>query len=127
MTGVRRFEEFTVWQRSRRLAARIDEACSHGRLAANFGLKDQMRRAGLSIMSNIAEGFERRSPRQFRFFLVVAKGSAAELRAQLYLCLDRAYLDAVQASELLQETEEVSRMIGGLIRSLTSRGAYKNG
>ncbi len=119
MAGVRRFEDLIVWQRARRLAARVDEYCSQGALARNFGLKDQMRRAAVSMMSNIAEGFERRSSREFRYFLIIAKASSAELRSQLYLCHDRGYLVPSVADELKRETEEVSRMLAGLIRSLT--------
>jgi four helix bundle protein len=121
MTGVIKFEDLTVWQRARRLAARIDELCSTPPLSTNFSLKDQMRSAGLSVMSNVAEGFERRSPKEFRYFLTVAKGSAAELRAQLYLCQDRGYLAPSAAEELRRESEEVSRMLAGLIRSLSAR------
>lgn len=74
-----------------------------------------MRRAAVSVVSNISEGFDRRSPRSFRYFLLVAKGSVAELRAQLYLCEDRNYLGKVVIERLHQLASDVSRMLRGLI------------
>ncbi|MEO8140977.1 MAG: four helix bundle protein [Gemmatimonadota bacterium] len=125
MGTVKRFEDLEVWQRSLRLAVKIDECCSNGALARNFGLKDQMRRAAVSIMSNIAEGFERRSVASFRYFLRVAKGSAAELRAQIYLCTERGYLEQPLADNLIIESEIISRLLAALLRYLETRSTAK--
>jgi four helix bundle protein len=119
MGTARRFEELRVWSKARALCARIDEHCSTRPLAANYALSNQMRRAATSIASNIAEGFELRSPRNFRHFLRIAKGSAAELRSQLYFCEDRGYLDPRCSANLRAEAEEVERMLSALITYLT--------
>lgn len=118
MAPVERFEDLRVWREARILAALIDEACGDIARKRNFALSDQMRRAAISVVSNIAEGFDRRTARSFRFFLSVAKGSLAELRAQLFLCEDRLYLAPERANDLNQRAATVSRMLGGLIRYL---------
>lgn len=107
-----------MWQEARLLCAHIDEACEVIASKRNYGLVDQMRRSAISIPSNISEGFDRRSPASFRYFLLVAKGSAAELRSQLYLCLDRGYLAPSSVDMLQQQCEAVSQMLWGLIRYL---------
>ncbi len=83
MTRFRRFEDIEAWQKAPQLANRAFEASEAGRSAREYGLRDQMRRAAVSVLSNIAEGFERDSPAEFIRFLAIAKGSAGELRAQL--------------------------------------------
>ena len=100
------------------LCALMDEACIEIIRKRNFGLANQMRNAAISIVSNISEGFDRRSAPSFRYFLLVAKGSVAELRAQLYLCEDRAYLEPTTLSSLQEKATTVSRMLWGLIRYL---------
>lgn len=85
-----------------------------GSFAKDFGLKDQIRRAEVSIVSNIAEGFERGRSAEFHQFLSVAKGSCAELRAQLYVALDAGHLKQDTFDKLSLEAIEVSRIIGGL-------------
>ncbi len=122
MASVHRFEDLRVWREARALSALIDEACTTHPLRRNFGLADQMRRAAVSVVSNIAEGFDRRSAPSFRHFLLIAKGSAAELRAQLYLCQDRNYLDPATAASLHERAANVSRMLWGLIRYLQTCG-----
>jgi four helix bundle protein len=122
MAAVRRFEDLRVWREARVLSALIDEACSIHPLRRNFGLADQMRRAAVSIVSNIAEGFDRRSAAAFRHFLLIAKGSAAELRAQLYLCQDRKYLPPAKLKPLYECAANVSRMLWGLITYLDACG-----
>ena len=90
---IERFEDFIAWQKARALAARIYRVSDEGKFAKDFGLKDQIRRAAVSIMSNIAEGFERGRSAEFHQFLSIAKASCAELRSQLYVALDAGYLD----------------------------------
>jgi len=92
MAAVTRFEDLVVWQKARQLAKEVHSACALGRAARDYSLTDQMRRASVSIVSNIAEGFERRNPTYFRQFLSYARGSCAELRAQLYLASDVGWL-----------------------------------
>jgi four helix bundle protein len=118
MTAVRRFEDLRVWQEARILCSKIDEATCEIVARRNFGLSDQMRNAALSVVSNISEGFDRRSDRSFRYFLLIAKGSVAELKAQLYLCADRSYLSPETVAILYQRADNVSRMLWGLIRHL---------
>jgi four helix bundle protein len=89
--------------------------------ARDFGLKDQIRRAAVSILSNIAEGFERNRPAEFHQFLAVAKGSCAELRSQLYIALDACYLDQARFEQMLALAVEVGKIIGGLRASVEKR------
>lgn len=85
MTTAKRFEELKVWQKAKELTNLIYQLSSSGSFARDFGLKDQMRRAAVSVMSNIAEGFESQTQALFIQFLGRAKGSVGELRAQLYI------------------------------------------
>ena len=117
---VERFEELIAWQKARALTRGIYEVTGRGSFSKDFGLKDQMRRAAVSIMSNIAEGFERGRPSEFHQFLSVAKASRAELRSQLYIALDAAYMDEALFNELMTKAVEVGRIIGGL-RSAVGR------
>ena len=118
MAAVKQFEELLIWGKARRLADAIDARCTEPPLSRQFVLADQMRRSSLSIMSNIAEGFDLSSPRHFRHFLRIAKASAAELRSQLYLCSDRGYLDPALTEGLQKDTREIARMLMALIRYL---------
>lgn len=86
--GVSRFEELIAWQKARVLAASVYRVSTHGAFAKDYGLKDQIQRAAVSVMSNIAEGFERGSSAEFHQYLVVAKASCAEVRCQLYVAMD---------------------------------------
>src|SRR5438552_17937874 len=92
MATFKRFEEIESWQKARELSRRIYEASNEGPFQRDFGLKDQIRRACVSIMSNVAEGFERDNPNEFFRFLAIAKGSAGEVRSQLYVALDQTYI-----------------------------------
>jgi len=111
---VTRFEDLVTWRKSRRLAAEVFRATSGPSLRRQFALADQMRRAAVSIVSNIAEGFERKSPQDFARFLRYAKASCAELRSQLYLALDIEALSPDDFSRLSRMALEVGRLIGGL-------------
>ncbi|MEO8609166.1 MAG: four helix bundle protein [Chloroflexota bacterium] len=116
--GVEKFEDLIAWQKSRELAMAIYLATRSDRFAKDFGLSSQIQCAAVSVMSNIAEGFERKNPSEFHHFLVVAKASCAEVRSQLYLALDIGYLSQLEFSELLSQTQEVSRIVGGLRASV---------
>lgn len=111
---VERFEDLIAWQKARELTAAIYRATSAGGFAKDFGLRDQICRAAVSVMSNIAEGFERGSRREFHQFLVIAKASTAEVRSQLYTALDAGYLDKPGFDQLMEQAVEVGKIIGGL-------------
>ena len=111
---VRRFEDLVAWQKARGLTRSVYELTNSGAFAKDFGLRDQVRRAAVSIMSNLAEGFERGGRSEFHQFLSIAKGSCAELRSQIYVALDARYLDRPTYLALLAQAEEVARIIGGL-------------
>ena len=109
------FEELEVWKRASRLAALIIKLVEPLRL---FGLKDQMVRSCVSIPSNIAEGAERDSNREFRRFLSFAKGSSGELRTQIYIGLKADLFTEEQARPLIAEVKEISSMLEGLRKHL---------
>lgn len=116
--GVSRFEDLIAWQKARELSVAIYKVTSTGKFERDFGLKDQIRRAVVSIMSNIAEGFERNSPADFHRFLVIAKASCAEVRSQLYLAYDIEYLTQADFDRLMTQANELARIIGGLRKSV---------
>jgi four helix bundle protein len=95
------FEEINAWQKARELTRRVYQISGEGQSARDFGLRDQMRRACISIMSNIAEGYERSGTKEFVQFLSVAKGSVGEVRSQLYVALDQKYISQVVLTNLL--------------------------
>lgn len=115
---VGRFEELVAWQKARELTKDIYSITKAGSFAKDFGLRDQICRAAVSIGSNIAEGFDRGNNREFVVFLGIAKGSAAEVRSQLYVALDVGYVTNGVFEKLRAKTEEVSRLICGLIASI---------
>ena len=103
----KRFEELDVWQTARELTRRVYEISNKGEFARDFGLRDQMRRAAVSVMSNIAEGFESGTRPLFINYLGHAKGSAGEVRAQLYVSLDVGYISAEEFAMLTDLAENV--------------------
>ena len=115
---VEKFEDLIAWQKARKLTGRIYKTTDQGDFAHDYGLKDQIRRAAVSTMSNIAEGFERGGSAEFHRFLVMAKGSCAELRNQLYIASDVSYIPADTFESLMREAVEVGRIIGGLRASV---------
>ena len=120
MATFKTFEDIEAWQQSRKLTKSIYEITSQGTFARDFGLHDQIRKASVSIMSNIAEGFERSGTKEFIQFLATAKGSAGEVRAQLYVALDQGYVEQRDFNELNQSIIKISRMLNGLITYLRS-------
>jgi len=112
------FEDLEVWKRACRLAVEVAKCFSTSR---EYVFKDQMIRAAVSIPSNIAEGYERDSRLDVIRFLRIAKGSAAELRTQLYLALKLELLAENKCQALIQECKEISAMLQGLIRARSSR------
>lgn len=106
-----RFEELLVWQRAKELSVEVYRATGGGAFARDFGLRDQIQRAAVSVMSNIAEGFERRSRRDFARFLTIAQGSTGEVRSQLYLARELDYLDENSVQSLLRRCSEIRAML----------------
>ena len=118
MAIITRFEEIESWQLARCLTNQIYDLSDVGRFSRDFGLRDQMRRAAVSVMSNIAEGFESQTQAMFISYLNRAKASAGEVRAQLYVASDRGYITPEQFDEIYQLTVEISRKLVGFIRYL---------
>jgi four helix bundle protein len=115
---IKRFEEIEAWQKTRQLTASIYRVTAEGPFARDYGLRDQIRRAAVSSMSNIAEGFERDGNKEFSQFLSMAKGSTGEVRSQLYVALDAGFLNQTRFNDLFGDAEEASRLIAGFVRYL---------
>ena len=112
MATIKRFEDIGAWQKARELSRIVYAMTNHSGFSRDYGLRDQIRRATVSIMSNIAEGYERDSgDRDFRHFLSLAKGSAGEVRSQLYVALDAGYITQQEFTETSALVAEVSRML----------------
>jgi four helix bundle protein len=122
MATIKQIEEIQVWQKARALCKRVYSITKEGRFAKDFGLRDQIRRAAISVMCNIAEGFERGGTGEFVQFLAISKGSAGEIRAQLYVALDQNYVDQEQFDQLIRDVDEISRMVSGLMAYLRRSG-----
>ncbi len=118
MPTILRFEDMEVWQTARELTRRIYEITHNEVFSKDFGLTNQMRRAAVSIMSNIAEGFESRTNILFKEYLGRAKASAGELRAQVYVTKDIGYIYENDCKELLQLCEKCSRQISKFMQYL---------
>ncbi|HOY13047.1 MAG TPA: four helix bundle protein [Saprospiraceae bacterium] len=112
---IERFEDIIAWQKSKELTIQIYKLFSE---IKDFGFRDQIRRASVSIMNNIAEGFERRSNKELTHFLFIAKGSCGEVRSMLILANELNMIDHSQKSTLYLLAEEISRMLSGLIKAL---------
>jgi four helix bundle protein len=118
MAGIARFEDLVVWQKARLMSLAIYRASAAGAFARDFALRDQIRRAAVSVMSNIAEGFERYSRADFRHFLSIARGSVSEVRSHLHLTSDLGYLPEAESEKLHDLCLEISRLLAALHRSL---------
>lgn len=110
-----RFEQLKVWKRSARLASDVHRYFAK---VNDYGFRDQITRASLSVPSNIAEGYERMTNKDTNRFLYYSKGSCAELRTQLYIAMDIGYLDKINGKLWIRESEEISKMLQGLISSI---------
>lgn len=119
MATLNSFEEIISWQKARELNAEIYRITNENVLfAKDFGLRDQMRRASVSVSSNIAEGFERETTKEFIRFLYIAKASAGEFRSQLYLALDLGYISQIEFESLSNKINDVSKLLSGFIKYL---------
>ena len=120
MATITRFEDVRAWAKARTLVSEIYHLTGTGLFARDYALRDQLRRAGVSIMSNIAEGFARRTSKEFINFLNMAHGSAAEVQSQLHVARDLRYISDQQFRRLYQSAEEVSKMTRGFMTYLKS-------
>lgn len=118
MATIEKFEDILAWQKGRELPQLVYRLSKRGEFAKDFGLKDQIRRAAVSITSNIAEGFERGGNREFLQFLSTSKGSAGEVRSQSYVALDERYISEPEFKELYERCIEIGRLIDGFIAYL---------
>jgi four helix bundle protein len=115
---IKRFEEMKVWQDSRMITKHIYQISSMGKFAKDYGLRDQIQRASVSVMSNIAEGYERDSNREFIKFLGYSKGSIGEVRSLLYVALDNEYLTEAKFEELRDESIAISQQLSNFEKYL---------
>ena len=120
--SVRRFEDLVVWQKARVLTNEIYKITKKSEFSKDLGLKDQIQRVSVSIMSNIAEGFERGSKEEFIQFLYISRGSCGEVRTQLYVAKDQNYITEEEFQKLQKLAIEVSRLIYHLIESVKTEG-----
>ena len=111
---IEKFEDLIVWKGSMRLAVEVYEQLKDCR---DFGFKDQIQRCSVSVPSNIAEGYERQSNKEFIQYLYIAKGSCGELRTQIYLAINIGIIDKEKGMELLEKTKKISAMLYGLIQT----------
>jgi four helix bundle protein len=115
------FEDLLVWQKGIELVKQIYALTAEGKLNRDFGLRDQLRRAAVSIPTNIAEGFERASRKEYLLFLNIAKGSGGEVRSLLRVALEIGYIDQVSYGRLKDAVTELSRYLANQIKALRAR------
>jgi len=120
---VEKFEDLIAWQKAHSLAINIYQLTSKEQFSRDFGLKNQIQRAAVSVMSNIAEGFERYSRPEFRQFLSISRGSVAEVRSQLHIAQSLNYISKQEFATAYSLCRDVGNLIGGLRKSLEKREA----
>ena len=120
MATIKRFTEIVAWQKGRELVNEIYRLTRAGAFAKDWGLKDQIQRAAVSICSNIAEGFERSGNKEFSHFLWIAKGSTGEVGSQLYHAKDNGYIEDDMFDDLQERLKLISAMLYNLIQSMRS-------
>lgn len=118
MATFKKFEEILAWQKARKVTTAVYQVSNNGELARDFGWRDQMRRAAVSIMANIAEGHGRRTESEFANFLNIARGSAIEVQSHLYVALDLKYIKQSDFDEIYEILNEISKMTVSLAQCL---------
>ena len=118
MAKIEKFEDIQAWKLAREVTRQIYEISSTEKFSRDFALVNQIRRASISIISNIAEGFERSGNKKFIQFLAIAKGSCGEVRAQLYVAFDQKYIDETKFRGIAEKLNETSRLIAGFMKYL---------
>ncbi len=121
MVSIKRFEDIQGWQAARNLVRTIYGLAQEGALARDFGLRDQLQRAAVSVMANIAEGFDCSSPTEFSRFLGIARRSAVEVQSLLYAALDIGYIDQRKFDEAYEQARLAKALISGFKRSLQTK------
>ena len=122
MATIRRFEDLDAWRLARELTNDVYRVTSHDGFSKDWGLINQIRKASVSVMSNIAEGFERDGNKEFCNFLYIAKGSAGEVKSQLYIALDQEYITRDEFDHIYHKADESGRLIAGLAMYLNRSG-----
>ena len=120
-SSFRSYRDLEVWQLAMALAKQVYEVTGTFPSDERFGLINQMRRAAVSIPSNVAEGHARSSTAEFQRFITIAMGSVAELEAQILLSQDLGFLDSAQQQQLMRQLDQIGKMLRGLYRSLERR------
>ena len=120
MSKIERFEEIMAWQSAREVVNRIYKISQDEKFKRDYSLGDQIKRASISIMSNIAEGFSRQSRKEFIQFLFIAKASAAEVQSQLYIAMDQGYIIEKEFKEIYDKVEETAKLLSKFITYLKS-------
>ena len=120
MATIKSFEDIEAWKKARQLCNDIYKLTLEGSFAKDFSLRDQINRSSGSVMDNIAEGFERGSKNEFVQFLSYSKGSAAETKSQLYRAFDRNHITEVGFHQLIEDTQEIGKMVGGFMSYLNT-------
>lgn len=123
---IERFEDIKAWQEARALTKQIYLLTNTGDIARDFGLRDQLPRSAVSILSNIAEGFERGGDREFIQFLYIAKSSCREVHAQLCVAYDVGYLTSQDWRQLNEQCQQISKILSGLINYLKNSSLRGN-
>jgi four helix bundle protein len=123
MSKIKSFEELTCWQKSRELVRLVYSVCRDGKLAKNFSTQDQVKRAALSVMNNIAEGFGRESRKEFVRFLDISQSSCMEVKSMTYVFEDLDYLTREQIQKLRTSADETKGLVRGLIKYLRANPA----
>jgi four helix bundle protein len=118
MAAFKRFEEIVAWQRARELTTLAYQLTRQGSFTRDFGLRDQLTRASVSIMNNIAEGFGRHAPKQFAHFLDIANGSTYEVQSISYVALDAGHIDEEARLRLYDLADQTSALVSGLAKYL---------
>lgn len=117
---IERFEDIKAWQLAKEVVIEIYNISKHTELSRDFGLRDQIQRAAVSTMSNICEGFERESKKEFIKFLVTSRASCAEVKSLLYILLELGHIDQPKFDQLYSKLTEIAKMINGFIKYLRS-------
>jgi four helix bundle protein len=115
MGKIQKFEDILAWQKARELTREVYAHSKTGAFAKDFGLRDQIQRASVSIMGNVAEGFDRGGDKEFIQFLSVSKGSCGEVKSDLYVALDQQYINPIQFNQLYNSADEVGRLLAGFM------------
>jgi four helix bundle protein len=124
--AITRFEDIHAWQAARELTRMVYAISTQSRFARDYRLRDQIQGAAISVMSNIAEGFDAGSDAGFILFLTYARRSSTEVQSQLYIALDQGYIDQAEFDRVYLQTVETKNLISGFIRYLRSKSKSRS-